>query len=130
MNLYSIKEIFSLLYANFWQHLLRLSFLFYYIFYLCQVKFSWIMTNCDFRLFIFFVFGTWESSYTISIVPYYTTAKTAAKQLFYLFDRLPKIDSLSEAGKKFVCILVYSWWETKGNRTFRLCMIIKLEIEF
>ena len=66
------------------------------------------MTNCDFRLFIFFVFGTWESGHATSFVPDYATAKTAAKQLFYLFDRLPKIDSLSEAGKKFVCILVYS----------------------
>jgi hypothetical protein len=63
------------------------------------------MTVIANRVFTGVLFGAMAAGQASSFAPDYGKAKIAAARLFELFDRVPSIDSSSEAGKKMVRVL-------------------------
>ena len=57
-----------------------------------------------YRVFTGVLFGAMAAGQASSFAPDYGKAKMAAARLFDLFDRVPPIDSSSEAGDRLVSI--------------------------
>ena len=55
-----------------------------------------------FRVFMAIVFGAFSVGQASAFAPNYAKAKTSAKRIFFLLDRVPLIDNYSKEGEKLV----------------------------